>query len=289
MFKRILIASDLSPVSDAIIGCMTNLKTLNIKEVVLFYALGFRENDEVSEIVHQQVKPDLERQQDILKKEGFNVSLALTDGMPSEELKRVCDEKEVSLIVMGSHGHSAFTHQFFRIGGVASEVLNSHEKPLLFLRIKNDASGFEAASVNLKEKILFATDFSDISMYAFEYLEELVKDGVQNITLMHVQDKGRISGHLEHKLEEFNHIDNERLLLRKERLEKLGATNVEIKIPYGIPAQEIINEAHQGYSLVVMGSQGRGYFTNVFIGSVSYKVARNSDVSVLLVPERFRE
>ncbi|TCO08386.1 universal stress protein [Natronoflexus pectinivorans] len=289
MFKRVLIASDLSHVSDAIIGCMDNLKTLEIKEVVLFYALGFKEKDEVSEIVRQQIKPDLERQQELLKKEGFNVTLELANGIPSEEIKRICKEKNISIVVLGSHGSSAFTHQLFRLGGVASEILNSHEKPLLFLRIKGDESGFQAATGNLKEKILFATDFSDISMYAFEYLEELVKDGAKNITLMHVQDKGRISGHLDHKLEEFNHIDNERLMLRKERLERLGATNIEIKIPFGIPAQEIINEAHQGYSLIVMGSQGRGYFANVFIGSVSYKVARNSDVSVLLVPEKFRE
>jgi nucleotide-binding universal stress UspA family protein len=292
MFKKILIASDLSPVSDAIIGCMENLKTLDVEEVILFTALGFAEKDAVSEIIAQKALTILNVQEEKLDNLGFNVTLECATGIPSEEIKRISRDKSISLIVIGSQGNSAFTHKLFKLGGVASEVLNSHEKPLLFLQINKTENlkdiEFKAANNNLKERILFATDFSDISMYAFEYLEELVKDGVKNITLMHVQDKTRISEHLEHKLEEFNHVDNERLQLRKERLIKLGASTVEIKIPYGIPAQEIINESQKGYSLVVMGSQGRGYFANVFIGSVSYKVARNSNVSVLLIPQPSR-
>jgi len=46
----------------------------------------------------------------------------------------------------------------------------------------------------------------------------------------------------------------------------------------------VLNESKNGYSLIVLGSQGRGFFNEIFIGSVSHQVARQSDVSVLLVP-----
>jgi len=254
--------------------------------------MGFKEEDAVSDMMLKKVEPELKKQQETLKNFGFKTTLEIALSMPLEEIKKVCNEKDISVMVIGSHGSSAFTNSLFRLGGVASEILNSHDRPLLFLRTKpvngGDKPKLQAANKDFKERILFATDFSDISMLAFEYVEKFVEDGAKDITLLHVQDKTRIAGHLEHKLEEFNRIDNERLKLRKERLEKLGATHVNIKIPYGIPAEEVINEAHNGYSLIIMGSQGRGYFSNVFIGSVSYKVARNSDVSVLLVPSKLR-
>ena len=292
MFRKILLASDLSESSYEIIGCMDNLKSLHVEEVILFYAMGFQEKDTVSEMMLKRVEPELKKQQEKLQSMGFSTTLEIALGMPSEEIKRVSKEREVSVMIIGSHGSSAFTHSLFRLGGVASEILNSHEKPLLFLRTKAvhgiEKPKFQAVSKNFYDKILFATDFSDISMLAFEYVEKFVEDGAKDITLVHVQDKSRIAKHLDDKLEEFNRIDTERLEMRKDRLIKKGASNVEIKIPYGIPTEEIINEAHKGHSLVVMGSQGRGYFSNVFIGSVSYKVARNSDVSVLLVPSKWR-
>jgi len=38
--------------------------------------------------------------------------------------------------------------------------------------------------------------------------------------------------------------------------------------------------------LTVMGSQGRGYVSDLFLGSVSHNVARQSVASVLLIPAK---
>jgi nucleotide-binding universal stress UspA family protein len=38
--------------------------------------------------------------------------------------------------------------------------------------------------------------------------------------------------------------------------------------------------------LVVMGSQGRGFVEELFLGSVSHNVARHSRAPVLLIPSR---
>lgn len=58
-----------------------------------------------------------------------------------------------------------------------------------------------------------------------------------------------------------------------------------MKIPYGNPTTEILDEITAGkYSLVVIGSQGRGFIREVFLGSVSHNITRHAAVSVLLIP-----
>ena len=102
---------------------------------------------------------------------------------------------------------------------------------------------------------------------------------------MHVQDKTKIDKHLSDKLDEFNKIDAGRIEMLRERLAKKGAVRIQVKIPSGIPTAEILNKAASGnYSLIVMGSQGKGYIHEIFLGSVSHNIARNSNLSVLLIP-----
>lgn len=288
MFKKILIASDLSPASDSIITCISGFKSLGVEEVILFYALGIRYLDSLEYLIKDSVEPKLNKQLNIIKSEGFNATLEIAPGIPSEEIKRVAKEKNISLIVIGSHGESAATHILFRIGGVTSEVLHSHEKPLLLIRTrvteKKGEKCVEVSCADFKGKILYATDFSDTAHRAFDYVETIVESGCNNVTLFHVQDKTKIDKYLKDKLPEFNRIDTERLEMLKERLVKKGASNVEIKIPYGVPTQEILNESKNGYTLIVMGSQGRGFIKELFLGSVSHNIARSADISVLLIP-----
>ena len=132
---------------------------------------------------------------------------------------------------------------------------------------------------------MYATDFSDTAQRAFEYLEEIVRSGCDTVTLIHVQDSTRIGKHLEDKLEEFNRIDTERLEMLKSKLEEIGARQVDIQLPYGHPTAEILKElSAKDYSLIIMGSQGRGFIKEVFLGSVSHHIAREAKTSVLLVP-----
>lgn len=71
----------------------------------------------------------------------------------------------------------------------------------------------------------------------------------------------------------------------KRRLKEAGATEVSIELPYGLPKQEIVKRLDRGdLSLVVMGTQGRGFFGKLLMGSVAYHVTRNTSVPTMLVP-----
>jgi nucleotide-binding universal stress UspA family protein len=289
MFKTIVLATDLSPASNALVECVIGLKRLGVKKVYLTYALGIRYLDDLKYLIASKVEPFLLEQKKKLEAQGLDAVIELAPGIPSEEINRVAEQKDASLIVMGSHGESMADHILFKVGGTASEVLHSFTRPLLLVKtriVKNAGETcVEASCSDYLTNILYCTDFSDTAQRAFDHVEKMVEAGCPSVTIMHVQDKTKIDKHLSHKPDEFNKIDAERIEMLRERLAKKGAVRIQVKIPSGIPTAEILNKAASGnYSLIVMGSQGKGYIREIFLGSVSHNIARYAGVSLLLIP-----
>ena len=289
MFKTIVLATDLSPASNALVDCVIGLKMLGVKKVFLTYAMGIRHLDDMKYIIASKVEPFLLGQKKKLTDQDLDADIELAPGIPAEEIQRVAEEKDASLIVIGSHGESMAEHTLFRFGRTVSEVLHSFTRPLLLVRTRIVKKGLEtcveASCSSYLENILYCTDFSDTAQRAYDYVEKMVEDGCKKVTIMHVQDKTKIDKHLSYKLDEFNKIDTERIEMRRERLLQKGASSVQMKIPYGNPTTEILNEVAAGnYSLIVMGSQGRGFVNEIFLGSVSHNIVRNAGASVLLIP-----
>ena len=113
----------------------------------------------------------------------------------------------------------------------------------------------------------------------------MVKNGVRKVTIFHVQDESKINPYLLHRLVEFNEIDNGRLQKLKEELIALNEVEVEVQIRYGAPTSEIIKIVdEERIPLVVMGTQGRGFIKEIFLGSVSHNIVRHATASVLLIP-----
>jgi nucleotide-binding universal stress UspA family protein len=89
------------------------------------------------------------------------------------------------------------------------------------------------------------------------------------------------------EFERFNTIDTGRLEGMKKELQDAGATEVDISLLYGSPAVTILKMiSEQKIPLVVMGSQGRGFVKELFLGSVSNNIVRHATASVLLIPAK---
>lgn len=287
MFTSVLVATDLSDAADHVVGCLSPLRALGAERALLMYCLGIRHLVELQHLLAPMVEPKLQAQKTILEQSGFQVAVEIAPGLPQHEINRVAVERNCSLIVVGSHGRTMSGE--IHLGGVASEIIHNMRTPILLVRLKvtivQDRQQCEAICANMLDHVLFPTDFSDNAEYAFRTVRELAERGVKRITLMHVQDTARIGTHLEHRLAEFNEIDRERLDRLTTELTGRGSTDVRSAITYGSPMTEIVQKASgDGVSLIVMGSQGRGYISEVFLGSVSHNVARRASVPVLLVP-----
>jgi nucleotide-binding universal stress UspA family protein len=286
MFSKVLIATDSSPASSAVVGCAKSLRLLGARECVLAQCFQIRERVAFPAEIKAHIEASLERQKRSLERHGLHTVVVAEAGCPAKEIPRIAVERACSLIVIGSHGHN-LTHELF-LGGTAAELIHQATRPILIVRLKVDPETGRPVAVgkgrDFGRHVLYATDFSGHAERAFGYVVKLVESGARRVTLLHVQDRVRLGTHLHDRLDQFNTIDRGRLEALKERLRAIGKARVAIDIPYGLPVEEILKRATIAKtSLVVMGSHGRGYISELFLGSVSHNVARHSEAPVLLI------
>ena len=287
MFSKVLIATDSSPSSLVVTSCAKSLHLLGARECVLAQSFMIREHVPFPEEITAYIKSTLDRQKRILEKQGCPTTVIIDAGLPGIVIPRIAEEQNCSLIVVGSHGHNLASEIF--LGGTATEILHQATKPILIVRLEADEDTGQAVCAagecDFTRHILYTTDFSDHAQRAFAYVEKLVECGARRVTLLHVQDKARLGTHLDHRLEEFNEIDRERLEMLRDRLKNTGDAEIDMQIPYGSPIEEILKHTGKGgASVVVMATHGRGFIRELFLGSVSHSVARHAEAPVLLIP-----
>lgn len=283
MFEKVIIATDLGESSEQFGYCKQGLRNLGVKQVLLGVCIRMHSSHpNLSESIDALFGAEFQKRKKTLEKLGYAVEFEKLLGDPAVEVNEKAVRAGCSLVVVDSRVNSLAGEVF--MGGTAAVLLHHSRLPLLILRqpVEPDCSG--KCPLDMISKVLFATDFSVHAEHAFRTLEGLVGQGLKSIVLMHVQDRGKIDKHLIEKLEEFNRIDQSRLERMKDALTSAGAENVQIELSYGCPKQDIVHRAKQDdISLVLMGSQGRGFVGEMFLGSVSHSVARRAQVPVLLI------
>lgn len=307
MTKHAILGTDLSKTSAKLVEAANEYKALGITKITLVHVLNLRDSQMMVDFNIDRVEKNIAEQKKKLEAQGFEVSADVIYGIPALELEKKRLEVGAGLIIVGSNGLSWSSSV---LGSTASELLHSLKAPILLMVMKrvnlvdqtepqknffqyeriikelqNQEPDWEITCKGITNNILFTTDFSDFSENAFEWIANQ-KVPMPKVTLMHVQDEVKIGKHLQDKLEDFNRIDTERL----NRLSQSFKANhpeseVGINIEYGKPTQLILNYIKQNaVTLTVMGSQGRGAISELFLGSVSHQIARHSDSHVLIVP-----
>ena len=141
-------------------------------------------------------------------------------------------------------------------------------------------------------KILYPTDFSDVSLKALAYMKKLKECGSEEVLVLHVIhqrtiDALRIYGGGSVNIEEFigDLIEEAAKSLAKieGELKKFGF-RVKRMIKTGFPLREILDtEQEEDISVIVIGSHGKSNLEEMFLGSVSEKVIRKCKNPVLVI------
>ena len=287
MFEKVIVATDLSRNSDVLVNCLGELKAYGTQRCLLLLCLNMQETASIAlSYSSHQLEKSLQNQKESLEEQGLIVEARILSGDLKNEINKIAVDEDYSAIIVGAKINSMISELFF--SGIADDVIHHSQKPVFVIRLednpKAECSCVEAIGCNIGNHILFPTDFSQNADFAFKYLTEITIMGAKKITLLHVQDKSRISPYLENRLEEFNEIDNQRLQKMKKILQEKGNIEVETVLKYGSPSVEIIKLVNElNIKLVVIGNQGRGFFKELFLGSVSNNIARLSPSSVLLI------
>ena len=142
------------------------------------------------------------------------------------------------------------------------------------------------------EKILYPTDFSEVSKKALDYIKTLKDAGAKEVIVLHIIDKREIDliAHLPEVSIDIEEMEKKRKEYAKE---EIGAIERELKekgftvktiIEMGVPIIDILKtEEKEDISIVVIGSHGRSCISEMLLGSVSEKVIRKSGKPVLVV------
>jgi nucleotide-binding universal stress UspA family protein len=290
MFNKALICMESGSHSPELATCVGGLLDLGVKECLVTQFLTYGEAVAASlSIAEAELQQYVEGLCQRLEEAGFAAEAKTTTGISYREAYRLAWMNGCDLVVVECRYDTKAGEMLG--GGIAASVIHHLALPTLLVRMEvSDAKGEKSVKGNpcdFSSHALYPTDFSENADRAFTVLEDLAAHGLRQVTLMHVQDRVRILPHLREKLEEFNDIDTERLKYLEDRLRKKGVTTVETRLAFGNPAIEILKAVrNMNPSLVVMGSQGRGFVADLFLGSVSHNLARLSPAPLLLIPPR---
>ncbi|MFB3883863.1 MAG: universal stress protein [Thermodesulfobacteriota bacterium] len=153
------------------------------------------------------------------------------------------------------------------------------------------------------KKILYATDLSENSSYAFLYATDMARRYDATIIILHAiqpvppyvyYEGGLAYDTLDRVKEEEQKVDTEKI---KERLQifcrkaesQMGPPCVElvskILVPVGYPVEEILKMAdEEGCDAIVLGTHGKGFLKQTFLGSVAGSVLQRTRKPVFIVP-----
>jgi len=139
-------------------------------------------------------------------------------------------------------------------------------------------------------KILYPTDFSDVSKKALNYLKQLKGAGAKEIVILHVIDERKIeavaiygTGDSFVFIEKMREEARKEVIAIKKELKKYGF-KTKARMVTGIPLREILRvEEEEKVSLIVIGSHGKTNIKEMLLGSVSEKVIRKSKGPILVI------
>jgi len=149
------------------------------------------------------------------------------------------------------------------------------------------------------KKILYATDLSKNSSYAFLYAADLARKHDAGIVILHAMEPippyaeayaGMTDEKKRKQQEEIIEEINKRLLgFCKKAEAHIGPPCVDlvtkILVSRGHAPEEILNAANEeGCDVIVLGTHGKGFLAHTFLGSVSSAVLQRTRKPVFIIP-----
>ena len=146
MFKKILYPTDFSDASKKALDYIKQLEGAGTEEVVVLHVIDEREIEHIAHLAELNVsieelekrreeyaKEEMKAIETELKNSGFKVKTRIDKGIPFRDiLKAEEQEKDVSVVVLGSHGKSCIAEML--LGSVSEKVVRKSSKPVLIVR-----------------------------------------------------------------------------------------------------------------------------------------------------------
>jgi universal stress protein A len=147
------------------------------------------------------------------------------------------------------------------------------------------------------KKILYPTDFSDVSKKALAYIKQLNPAGAEQVIIMRIINEKKAEcisqGVAWVGMEVGDFLEQTYQKLTDEAYEQIKSIEIELKeagfdtktiVERGDPYSKILEVAKkEDVSIIILGSHGRSNLSSVLLGSVSDHIIRHSPKPVLVI------
>jgi nucleotide-binding universal stress UspA family protein len=268
--KTILVPTDFSKNAESALYYAIELAQKERAALVLLHAFTISYTNifsPESELAEAKKKSDLE-----LKKLGIKIEHARNieyeflsiEGSAVKVILETIKNKKIDLIVMGTKGASNFLNAIF--GGNTSKVMAKAECPVIAIP--------EEASLKPVKKITYATDYKNGDLYALKKVLEIAKPFSAQINILHISTESESPLTEKKLMEKFMNEVNEQIAYFNLSFQMLHGNNIEEELRKYIEAQSA--------DLLVMSSQHRAFFENIFKKSLDKKLAGKTDVPLMV-------
>lgn len=288
MFNKLIVGTDTSPAARTLLDCVNGFRQFGTTDVTLVQSSSLNEGFILPTVADPAaVEMTVEEQKKLLERNGFQVQTKIINDPLKKTMTAMAEEDKNTLIIVGAEKQSRTRDMLF--GGLAYDIIHHTANPVLILRLYKPEESHKLRNCDFGSHVLFPTDFSPNAERAFTFLEKLVMTEADKVTLVHIWQGQRITEtginvSMQSQAEKQLAVMKEKLMSAKPDLE------VDTLVMEGNPFREIRRLVEDlEISLVLMGSQGTGYISDLFVGSLTHNVVRNVDSSVLIIPAERRK
>jgi len=191
----------------------------------------------------------------------IDIHEAIGHGEIYDDIQEAVKEKEIDLVIMGSHGLSGFKEMF--IGSNTEKVVRTSRIPVLV--IKNEHSHFEI------DDFVFATDFSEECRIPFEKAQKFAKDMDAKIHLLYVNTPSGFT------------TSSEANTMMQKFVKGIGVENYTLNVYNDTSVEKgILNFAREkNVQLIGMSTHGRKGIAHFFNGSISEDLVNHANMPVI--------
>jgi len=270
MFKKILFATTASPTCDNAAKVAFDLETKWEAKLFVFHVLGIPtrgfspfvtdirtgETEAVDPDYIEWVKEEMKNTYGDLLKYSTDVELDAVSGVPHREILRKARKEDVDLIIMGAHTRRedvGATRYRGVVGSTMQRVAKASRCPVVII------SRPCTTCWKLFSNILFGTDFSKASDYAFLWALKLAKEVGATLHIFHACDINTGSSRVEGQEEIEAKIQAARKRIEERYVSKLGGYDqYSVEIWEGTPYVEILKFSREKQAdLIVMAHHTR--------------------------------
>ena len=155
------------------------------------------------------------------------------------------------------------------------------------------------------KKILYATDLSKNSSYAFLYAVDMARKHDAKIVILHsveplrnvpwvYSEAGLDEKQLKEGMKQEQKVEHKEIKKKVEEFcERMSAYMgsscldlvSKILVPQGYPVEEILETANgEGCEVIVLGTHGKGFLKQLLLGNVAVKVLERTRKPVFIIP-----